>query len=74
MKLGKYKHFKGNFYEVIGIARSSEDLNQQLVVYKALYKNEYPEGQLWIRPLEMFNEIITRDGKIFKRFEYIGES
>jgi hypothetical protein len=71
MKLGKYKHYKGNFYEVIGISRFSEDHQQEFVVYKALYEGEYPYGQLWVRPKDMFNEIIEKDGKKIARFEYI---
>lgn len=67
IKLGKYRHFKGNEYEVIGIAQHSESL-EAMVVYKALYG----DGSLWVRPLEMWNEEITRDGKTFKRFQYIG--
>ncbi len=65
--LGKYKHFKGNLYEVIGIAKHSETL-EKLVVYKALYEKEH---KLWVRPLKMFLETIIRDGKTFKRFEKI---
>lgn len=68
IKLGKYRHFKGNEYEVIGTARHSETL-EDFVVYRALYG----EGGLWVRPLDMFVETIERDGKQFKRFEYIGE-
>ena len=68
IKLGKYRHFKGNEYEVIGIAKHSETL-EDYVVYKALYG----EFGLWVRPLKMFEETITRDGKTFKRFEYIGD-
>ncbi len=68
IKLGKYRHFKGNEYEVIGIANHSETL-EKMVVYRALYG----EKEIWVRPLEMWNEEITRDGKTFKRFEYIGE-
>ena len=68
VKLGKYKHFKGNYYEVIGVAKHSETL-EEYVVYRALY-GEYG---LWIRPAKMFEETITRDGKTFKRFEYVGE-
>lgn len=68
IKTGKYRHFKGKEYEVIGIAKHSETL-EEYVVYKALY-GEY---DLWIRPLNMFEETITKDGKTFKRFEYIGE-
>lgn len=66
IKLGKYKHFKGNEYEVIGIAKHSETL-EEFVVYKALYG----EGGLWIRPASMFLETIERDGKTMPRFEYI---
>ena len=68
IKLGKYRHFKGNEYEVIGIARDSETL-EDMVVYRALYG----EGGLWVRSAEMFSETVTRDGKTFKRFTYIGE-
>jgi hypothetical protein len=68
IKLGKYRHFKGNEYEVIGIARHSETL-EEMVVYRALYG----EGGLWVRPAEMWNEIVEREGKIFPRFTYLGE-
>ena len=68
IKLGKYRHFKGNEYEVIGTARHSDTL-EAFVVYRALYG----EGGLWVRPFDMFVETIERDGKQFKRFEYIGE-
>ncbi len=68
IKLGKYRHFKGNEYEVIGIAKDSETLEEK-VVYKALYG----DGGLWVRPAAMWNETVERDGKSFKRFEYIGE-
>ncbi|MFI3142093.1 MAG: DUF1653 domain-containing protein [Clostridia bacterium] len=67
IKLGKYRHFKGNEYEVIAIAKHSEDLSE-FVVYKALYG----EGGTWVRPASMWNEIIERDGKTFPRFEFIG--
>lgn len=68
MKLGKYRHFKGNEYEVIGIAKNSENL-EDTVVYRALYGDK----GLWVRPLSMFEETIERDGQVFKRFTYIGE-
>ncbi len=68
MKKGIYKHFKGNKYELIDIATHSETL-EKMVVYKALYG----EGGLWVRPLSMWDEEIEKDGKKFKRFEYIGE-
>ena len=60
---GLYRHFKGNEYEVIGIARHSEDISP-MVVYKALY-GDYG---IWVRPAEMWNETIERDGKIVQRF------
>lgn len=68
IKLGKYKHFKGKEYEVVGIAKHSETL-EEMVVYKALYG----EGGLWVRPACMWNETINRDGKTFKRFTHIGK-
>ena len=63
---GRYRHFKGNEYEVIGIARQSED-ETPMVVYRALYG----AGGLWVRPADMWNETITRDGKTFTRFERV---
>lgn len=68
MKKGVYRHFKGNLYEVIGVARHSETL-QEMVVYKALYG----EGDMWVRPSDMWDEVIERDGKLIKRFELIEE-
>lgn len=68
IKLGKYRHFKGNEYEVIAIAKHSETL-EEMVVYKALYG----DGDIWVRPAKIWDEAIERDGKTFKRFEYIGE-
>lgn len=68
LKLGRYRHFKGNEYEVLGIARHSET-EEEMVVYRALYG----EGGLWVRPAAMWNETVERDGKSLKRFTYIGE-
>ena len=67
IKLGKYRHFKGNEYEVIGIAKHSETL-EEMVVYKALYG----DGGIWVRPASMWDETVERQGKVFKRFEFIG--
>jgi cyclomaltodextrinase / maltogenic alpha-amylase / neopullulanase len=67
LKLGRYRHFKGNEYEVIGIARDSESMGE-FVVYRALYG----ERGLWIRSLEMFTEIVEREGRRVPRFQYIG--
>lgn len=68
IKLGKYRHFKGMEYEVIGVAKHSETL-EEMVVCRALYG----EGGLWIRPVSMWNETVERDGKTFQRFTFIGE-
>ena len=68
IKLGKYRHFKGNEYEVIAIAKHSET-TEDYVVYKALYG----DGGMWIRPASMWNETVERDGVVYKRFTYIGE-
>lgn len=68
IKPGKYRHFKGNMYEVVGVAKHSETL-EEMVVYRALYG----EGELWVRPASMWNETVVRGGETFKRFEYIGE-
>ena len=68
IKLGRYRHFKGMEYEVIGVAKHSETL-EPMVVYRALYD----EGGLWVRPAEMWQESVTRDGITQPRFTYIGE-
>lgn len=67
---GKYKHYKGNLYEVIAVARDSEEPQKELVVYKALYDSpEFGKNQVWVRPKEEFLGKITKDGKTFLRFE-----
>ena len=63
---GRYRHFKGNEYEVIDFAKDSET-TEKMVIYRALYGNH----ELWVRPYEMFREIIERDGKKMRRFEKI---
>ena len=68
IKPGRYRHFKGGEYEVIGIGKHSETL-EEYVLYRALYG----EGGYWVRPASMWNETVERDGKTYKRFEYIGE-
>ena len=68
IKLGRYRHFKGKEYEVLGVARHSET-DEELVVYRALYG----DFGLWVRPVSMWNEAVERDGKTFRRFTYIGE-
>ena len=66
IELGKYKHFKGNEYEVIGVAKDSETL-EEFVVYKALYGDR----GLWIRPLENFLEKVKVGNKKVNRFTYV---
>lgn len=64
--LGKYRHFKGNLYELIEIAHHSET-QEPMAVYRALYG----ERGLWVRPLHMFLETIERDGKQVQRFQHV---
>lgn len=68
IKLGKYRHFKGNEYEALYIAKHSET-QEAMVVYRALYGN----GEVWVRPAAMWNQTVERDGKSFQRFTYIGD-
>ncbi len=63
---GKYKHYKGNMYELIGTAKHSETL-EELVIYRALYG----ERELWARPSKMWDEMVLVDGKKVPRFQYI---
>ena len=64
--LGIYRHYKGNRYEVIGIAKHSENL-EEMVLYKAVDG----DGGTWVRPLSMWDNPIEVDGKIVKRFEFL---
>lgn len=65
---GKYRHFKGNEYELLFVARHSETL-EPMVVYRALYG----EGGIWVRPASMWNEIVDKESYHGPRFTYIGE-
>ena len=69
LKPGKYRHFKGNEYELLFTACHSETL-EEMVVYRALYG----ERGLWVRPASMWNELVERDGQTFRRFTYLGEA
>lgn len=66
IKKGKYRHFKGKEYEVLGVGRHSET-DEKYVIYQALYGDR----QLWIRPIGMFTETIEKDGSTIPRFEFI---
>ena len=68
IKLGKYRHFKGKEYEVLGIAKHSETL-EEMVVYRALYG----EKEIWVRPANMWRQTVEKDGKSIPRFTYIEE-
>lgn len=63
LKPGKYRHFKGNYYELLYVARHSETM-EEMVVYRALYG----EHGVWVRPASMWNETVVRDGKTYRRF------
>ena len=67
IKPGRYRHFKGGEYEVIGLAKHSETM-EDMVIYRALYG----ERGLWVRPASMWNETVERDGETFRRFTYLG--
>lgn len=69
LKPGRYRHFKGNEYQVLFVATHSETL-EPYVVYRALYG----EQGLWVRPLSMFTENVDRDGRVQPRFAYLGDS
>ncbi len=71
LKIGSlYRHYKNKLYRVHGIARHSETLGE-VVIYEALYQNDL--GQMWVRPLEMFLEQVTVDGKTIDRFTLVEE-
>ena len=68
VKIGKYRHYKGNLYEVIGTAKHSET-EEEFVVYRALYDNH----GLWIRPKEMFSETVRVENREVLRFEFVND-
>ena len=63
-----YRHFKGNVYRFLGIAKDSETL-EEMVVYQAMYG----DGQMWVRPKDMFFGEVERDGKRMLRFQEVSE-
>jgi len=66
LKLGKYQHFKGNYYQVMHVAKHSET-EEYVVVYHPFNNKD----DIWVRPLSMFIETIERDDKIIKRFTFV---
>lgn len=67
--LGRYRHYKGNDYTVLGVARHSETLGEFVV-----YRQEYGDCGLWIRPAAMFRETVIVDGEPVARFRYVGNN
>ena len=68
LKPGRYRHFKGNEYQLLYVAKHSETL-EPMVVYRA----HYGEGGIWVRPAEMWSEEVDREGYRGPRFTYVGE-
>lgn len=66
---GIYKHYKGNLYEVLDVGRHSET-EEWMVIYRTLYG----DGSTWIRPYAMFVETVDFEGKVLKRFEFMGKA
>ena len=67
MELGRYRHYKGQTYIVLGVARHSET-EEELVVYR----QDYGSRGLWVRPKIMFEEYVERNGESVPRFEFLG--
>ena len=68
IKKGKYRHFKGNIYELVSLARHSETLEDMVV-----YRSVTDENLVWVRPLSMWGELVEHQGRTVPRFEYIEE-
>lgn len=69
IQLGIYRHYKGNEYDVLSVAKHTETL-EPMVVYRALYGDQ----EVWVRPLAMFNETVEVDGKTISRFTLVKEN
>ena len=65
---GRYRHYKGKEYTVLGVARHSET-DEEMVVYR----QEYGDHGLWVRPKAMFVEMVEVNGQLVPRFQYLGE-
>ncbi len=68
LRPGRYRHFKGNEYELLFTARHSETLEEM-----AVYRQLYGSGDIWVRPASMWDEVIQREGRACARFTYLGE-
>ncbi len=68
VRQGRYRHYKGNHYQVLGVARHSET-EEKMVVYRKLYGDQ----SMWVRPLVMFVEEVQVEGRSVPRFEWAGE-
>jgi len=66
IEVGKYRHYKGGYYEVIGVARHSESLEEMV-----MYKNE--KNEFWVRPKKMFLENVIVEGQQVPRFKYLSK-
>lgn len=73
IRLGKYKHFKGHLYDIIGVAKYSEDEKQEFVVYNHTPLDKNGRIQLWIRPKKMFLEEVEINGEKVPRFKFISQ-
>jgi len=69
VRLGRYRHYRGNHYDVLGVARHSET-EERMVVYRKLYGDQ----SMWVRPMVMFLETVQVEGSEVPRFEWVGES
>jgi cupin 2 domain-containing protein len=67
LSLGRYRHYKGNEYTVLGLTRHSETQDELV-----LYRQEYGDHGLWVRPKAMFLETVTVDGQVIPRFRFLG--
>ena len=71
VKLGKYQHYKGQYYEVIGVGKHSDTL-EEYVVYRGLYNSEeFGNNPLWVRPKKVFEETVVVDEKEVPRFGFV---
>lgn len=70
LRLGRYRHYRGNMYEVIGTAKHGHTL-EDMVIYRSIGKSY--DDQLLVRPLELFTEKVEIEGRNVPRFSYVGE-